>query len=418
MKNSFKLGLYTALSLFTFVSAGSAVAADFAAESYDWTGLYLGVYGGGGAIVDNIEVPPLGGANLNGLGGEGLLGGVLAGYNYQMNNIVFGLQGELGFNDLHSELNVPGLLNIDARQGFVAALSARAGLLLTSDTLAYIIGGYSYSDYKLSSNAFASIKENYDGFHVGGGLETRVGSNTTLRAEYRYTSYSGEDWGAGPLLNIEPSSHTGTVALAYNFGGGSGSNVSAPAVASDGSDWTGLYLGVYGGGGAIVDNIEIPPLAGANLNGLGGEGLLGGLMAGYNYQMDNFVVGLQGEVGFNDLRSELNVPGLLNIDARQGFVAALSARAGWLFTPDAMAYVIGGYSYSDYKLSSNAFSSIKETYDGFHVGGGLEAKVTANTTLRAEYRYASYSGEDWGAGPFLNIEPSSHTGTVGLAYMF
>jgi outer membrane immunogenic protein len=200
----------------TIAGCGWAAAADIAMESPDWTGLYLGVYGGGGAIVNNIEIPPAGGANINGLGGEGVLGGVMAGYNYQMNNIVLGLQGEVGFNDLKSEANLGGF-NAEAKQNFVAALSARAGLLVTPDTLAYIIGGYSHSNYKLTTNVGFSAHENYDGFHVGGGLETKITSNATLRAEYRYTSYSGEDWGSGGVLNIEPSSHTGTIGLAWLF---------------------------------------------------------------------------------------------------------------------------------------------------------------------------------------------------------
>jgi outer membrane immunogenic protein len=38
--------------------------------------------------------------------------------------------------------------------------------------------------------------------------------------------------------------------------------------------------------------------------------------------------------------------------------------------------------------------------------------------VRVEYRYTSYSGEDWGTGGFITVEPSTHTGTVGLAWHF
>ncbi len=386
-------------------------------ESPDWTGLYLGVYGGGGGIVDNIELPGAGPGNANGLGGEGVLGGVMGGYNYQMNNIVLGLQGELGYNDLKSELNF-GPFSASARQGFVAALSARAGLLVTPDTLAYIIGGYSHSDYKAGASGLGSVHEKYHGFHVGGGLETMLTSNITLRAEYRYTSYSGEDWGTGGFLNIEPSSHTGTMGLAYNFGGGHGTPAAAADYAQSDGDWNGLYAGFYGGGGAIVDELKTPLAGGATFNGVGGEGALGGVMAGYNHQINNIVLGLQGEVGYNDLATELNIPAGPSVKARQGLVAALSARAGVLVTPDTLAYIIGGYSHSDYKFTSNFISSQKETYNGFHVGGGLETKIGSNVTLRAEYRYTGYGSEDWGTGGVIKVSPSSHTGTVGLAWQF
>jgi outer membrane immunogenic protein len=90
-------------------------------------------------------------------------------------------------------------------------------MLVTPDTLAYILGGYSHSDYKFTSNFVSSQKETYNGFHVGGGLETKIGSNVTLRAEYRYTGYGSQDWGTGGVIKVSPSSHTGTVGLAWQF---------------------------------------------------------------------------------------------------------------------------------------------------------------------------------------------------------
>ncbi|MBL4758989.1 MAG: hypothetical protein JKY32_15565 [Rhizobiales bacterium] len=41
-------------------------------------------------------------------------------------------------------------------------------------------------------------------------------SNVSARVEYRYTQYAGEDWGTAGFLNIEPSSHTGIIALVWN----------------------------------------------------------------------------------------------------------------------------------------------------------------------------------------------------------
>ena len=144
----------------------------------------------------------------------------MAGYNHQMNNIVFGLQGEVGYNNLRTELSIPGLIDLDAKQGLVASVSARAGLLLTPETLAYIIGGYSYSEYDVDIDLGAgstSFDEKYDGFHIGGGLEAMIGQNATVRVEYRYTDYGGEDWGTGGIVDVSPSTHTGTVGLAWTF---------------------------------------------------------------------------------------------------------------------------------------------------------------------------------------------------------
>jgi outer membrane immunogenic protein len=221
MEQSFKRGVFAAVSTLALALAGSAtaLAADPVREAPNWTGFYLGVYAGGGAVVNEIESSVLGDLDFNGVGGEGLLGSIMAGYNYQMDNFVLGIQGEAGYNDLGTELEIPGLggLDLDAEQGFVAAVSARLGLLVTPETLAYIIGGYSYSEYETDISGLGSFDENFDGFHIGGGLETMIGSNATVRVEYRYTGYSSEDWDTDGAVDVSPSTHTGTVGLAWLF---------------------------------------------------------------------------------------------------------------------------------------------------------------------------------------------------------
>ncbi len=188
-----------------------------------WTGLYVGGYIGAGAMVNNIEIPGLGAGNFNGIGGEGILGGGMVGFNYQIApKFVVGLQGDFGFNDLDTELNIPGVpLTASAGPAYTLSVSGRAGWLATQDTMLYVLGGYSLAKFKakisLGGGSF-SAKQNYDGLHVGGGIETKIAPNLTARLEYRYTQYSGEDWGTGGVLNIEPSVHTAAVGIAWNFG--------------------------------------------------------------------------------------------------------------------------------------------------------------------------------------------------------
>jgi outer membrane immunogenic protein len=222
MEKPFRNSLLAAASALTIiaVSSGAAKGADPIVAGPDWTGFYIGANVGGGAVVNDIEIPPIGDLDFNGIGGEGVLGSVMIGYNHQVNNIVFGLQGEVGYNNLSTELSIGGTDIIEAQQGLVASLSARAGFLMTPETLAYIIGGYSYSEYETEislGGPSTSFDETYDGYHVGGGLETMVGQHATVRVEYRYTAYNGEDWGTGGFIDVAPSIHTGTLGLAWNF---------------------------------------------------------------------------------------------------------------------------------------------------------------------------------------------------------
>lgn len=395
------------------------------AARFGWTGLYLGGYVGAGAMVSNIEVPPFGPGNFNGIGGEGYVGGFMAGYNYQLSEkFVVGVQADVGWADLKSELNVPGFLTASVGPDLVYSISARAGWLPSANTMLYILAGYSHAELEanISIGGFSgSVQQDYKGYHVGTGLETRLSSNLTARVEYRYTQYGGEDWGTGGFLNIEPSTHVGTFGLAWNWFDSTYGATIASATPKR-SSWTGLYVGGNVGGGAMVSNIEVPLLLGLGFNGIGGEGFVGGVTVGYDYQIsDNFVVGIQGDYGVANLETELNIPGFLTASVGPNHVYSFSARAGWLASPDTLLYVIGGYSRAELEasVSIGGFSgSVQQDYKGYHVGGGLETMLTENLSARVEYRFTEYESEDWGTGGFLNIEPSSHVGTIGLSWKF
>src|SRR5579863_9333142 len=92
---------------FLVLSSASVMAADLPMSykspapaivpTYTWTGCYLGVHGGGGAMNDsnsnssNFEGSGNGNNAFHGTGG--IAGGQL-GCNYQMTNVVFGVEGE------------------------------------------------------------------------------------------------------------------------------------------------------------------------------------------------------------------------------------------------------------------------------------------------------------------------------------
>ncbi len=138
-------------------------------------------------------------------------------------------------------------------------------------------------------------------------------------------------------------------------------------------------------------------------------------MVGANWQPTPlWVLGLQGDVGTTGLDTELNIPaaGGNLIDAQPDLTASASVRLGFVPMSATMLYVIGGYSYAHYNVNTSFLGNFDEDYNGFHVGCGIETKLTHHLTGRIEYRYTQYDGEDWGTGGFLNVEPSSHTGTV------
>ena len=396
----------------------------------DWTGFYIGGFVGGGAVNNDIDL--LGGlVEFDGIGGEGFVGGGFAGINYQVApKFVLGVQGEVGKQDLETEFSV-GALDIDAGPTFNAAFSARAGWLANPNTLLYIIGGYSYAEYEVEANLgglSADVDEEFHGFHIGAGLEAKLTDAITARIEYRYTEYDAEDFGTGGIVDVEPSTHTGTLGVAYNFYTG-GNTLITPAADRhrpepevEPASWTGLYIGGFAGGGAVVNELDV--LGGlVNFDGVGGEGAVVGGFVGANYQLgSNFVIGAQVELGVQDLETEVDVPVIAaELEAKPDFNLGVSARFGYLADIDTLIYVIGGYSYAEYETEisiGGASATFDEKYDGFHVGGGIETRLTESLTARVEYRYTEYGDEDWGTGGLVDVEPSTHVGTVGLAWNF
>ena len=214
-------GLFTTMAFLvsTAFAADIYVApaqAQAQASSYSWAGPYAGAYALGGAVVDEITI---GGANVNGVGGEGIGAGIFGGYNFDVGGFILGVEAAVGLEDLQTEASL-GPFALEASPDWTASLSARVGYLLNERAMLYGIGGYSYMsgytvDIVTPGPAF-SFSEDFSGWHLGLGAEAALGNAITARVEYRYTEYSGENWTV-PGLSVEPSSHTGRLGVAYKF---------------------------------------------------------------------------------------------------------------------------------------------------------------------------------------------------------
>ncbi|MGN6470778.1 MAG: outer membrane protein [Rhizobiaceae bacterium] len=400
----FRSILLGAASAVLMSSAGYAAdviqQAPVPAAGFNWSGFYVGVGGGFGAVGYNV-VPIFGE-----FGGGGVFGEVTAGYDYMFTERL--LLG--GFIDAHlgsigpeiKGLAGPGTVKITNQYGFDAG--ARLGYLLNGSTLGYLLGGYTWQQLKFSGTGVPSDHENLDGYVLGVGMETAIGHNWTIKTEYRYSHYSGNIGGE----EIEPVTHTFHIAANYRFG----ANGSGPAIPSPAYDWSGFYLGASVGAGEAVNHASILGLI--DFNGISGDGIFGELNAGYDHDFGGFVAGLMVDGNVSGIRADLG-PSSLKSD--YGF--DVLARLGMKVNPSTLAYVLGGYSWGHFKAPSILGPGTQDwSSSGFSVGGGLETAVSTHTTLGIEYRYAKFADEDFNTGGLFKIEPSSHTVRVGLKYKF
>jgi outer membrane immunogenic protein len=204
----------------------------------NWTGFYGGVAGGGGVAVNNVSTN-FGGASASLTGaGQGLLGSVFAGADYQFApQALVGLMGDFTWTGLQStaSLSAGGAnASISAQANRAWSVMARVGYLPTPATLLYAAAGYAGQNITSTAtafagggSAFASQDNTFHGWTVGPGVETVVTGGWTTRLEYRYSQFQQQQILSG--VGIQPETHTIRAGLAYKFGVGA----SSPSIASE-----------------------------------------------------------------------------------------------------------------------------------------------------------------------------------------
>ncbi|MCY6381994.1 outer membrane protein [Hoeflea prorocentri] len=377
---------------------------------YDWSGFYVGAGGGYGAVVHELSSPIFGGVTFNGIGGEGFFGEITAGYDFQFSNgVVAGVAASGRYGNIGTSLDVFGLnADLNAEYGF--DIVGRLGYTVAPNTLAYVLGGYTWQHFDLSTNFGFGTDWNSGGYVLGLGMEHVLRGKWTLKSEYRYAKYNSQDFFGGGL-SVDPSTHTFHTTLNYRFNGGPSGTTASPV----NYDWTGIKVGLAAGGGAIVHDTD---LFGSiiDFDGFGSEGFLGDINVGYDREIGNgYLIGGVLAARISNMELETTAPGFSNsLQAEYGFDALL--RFGKLFNSRTLAYVIGGYTYEHFDYSTSGGGSADWNLGGYTLGTGMEVAFTDRITGYTEYRFSHFGSEDFGTGGLIEIGPSSHTVRVGAKF--
>ena len=122
------------------------------------------------------------------------------------------------------------------------------------------------------------------------------------------------------------------------------------------------------------------------------SGVIGGAHLGYTWQVNQWVLGLEGEIDGVGL-SKTVVPVFYVSSTTNSFLqGALLGRAGYAFD-NILVYATGGgveaLIKNRYNVVSN-FNALTDERKGWTVGGGIEYAVNNNWSVRAEYRYSNF----------------------------
>lgn len=351
--------------------------------SGSWAGLYYGTsIGGVWGSAKTPEINGQGGDNGNPAGGAA---GGQAGFNVQSGNLVLGIEGDLALSSADESIGPgrPERYDIDA----TGALRAKLGYDL-GGTLIYAAGGLAAANVEITDDSF-SKSATFWGWTVGGGVETKITTKLSLRADYRYSDFAGKtltvDDDAVPL---DITSHQFMVGFNYYLGAGASPlsllSFSAPATA----DWSGLYFG--GVSGFVWADGTHDLLQNDFDGGFKFDGWTAGIRAGHDWQKGAFVYGLVTDFSLSDsgekgqgLDDRLDLE-RIDLD----YLGTIRARAGWAFG-HTLVYATGGAAYAGLELYDDGFSEQKALW-GWTAGGGVETFIAEHQSLSLEYLYADF----------------------------
>jgi outer membrane immunogenic protein len=152
--------------------------------------------------------------------------------------------------------------------------------------------------------------------------------------------------------------------------------------------WQGFYLGGNLGAAFDPNDLSITDLSeeqDLTLKFSNDTEFIGGVQGGYNWQVDNWLLGIEGDVDFAD-----------NIN----FLASVRGRVGWA-TPNWLFYGTGGVAFIDtdthfvvVSADDGPFGFSRGNNDtGFVVGGGIDYKVARNVSIGVEGLFYDF-GDD------------------------
>jgi outer membrane immunogenic protein len=183
-------------------------------------------------------------------------------------------------------------------------------------------------------------------------------------------------------------------------------------------NWTGCYVGAHAGGGLIE------PTFGSLTNGPGAGGLAGGQL-GCNYQMGQFVFGVEGEGAWSGITHQ-NSNTESSATVRNRWDADLALRVGFAIDRGFL-YGKTGAALGSFEFRVSDPSGFSErgqsTLAGLLLGAGLEYGFAPSWTAKLEYDFIAFANReisfDSSVGPFTETDTArKQIVKLGVNYRF
>jgi outer membrane immunogenic protein len=225
----------TLLAAGCVLAAGSASAADLGPyrggsikdapppvayrQPFAWSGFYAGIQAGYAWGTTEASSGPLSGTNQSySYDPDGWVGGGHAGYNWQFQNVVYGIETDIEASSIKGGGTGSLGLKHDTEIGWTGSTRGRLGIAYDR-TLFYATAGVAYGDVKIDKG-FASYSDVRTGWTAGAGIEHAFTDRMTMRFEYRYTDLGSTNFSSSAVNSIDKSEvdfHAIRAGLSFKF---------------------------------------------------------------------------------------------------------------------------------------------------------------------------------------------------------
>jgi outer membrane immunogenic protein len=188
------------------VEAARAAPVSYVAPVYNWTGPYVGLFGGwASGDASSFDV-------------DGGLFGATLGYNWQNGQLVFGLEGDLTWTGIDGSGTCGGVA-CSVENNWLGTVRGRLGLAIDR-FMPYVTAGVAFGEVEANAVGFAGASDTQTGWALGGGVEFAVAPPLTVKLEYLFVNLGDFDCGTacgGTPTNIDFEAHMVRVGLNYRF---------------------------------------------------------------------------------------------------------------------------------------------------------------------------------------------------------
>jgi outer membrane immunogenic protein len=230
--------LFTTVALGALALGSQAMAADLpvkaaplAPPTYDWSGFYVGGFGGYGFGNQNINnsTGPAGFANFTAnFESHGPMAGGEIGYNWMVTrDIMFGLEGDGAWTNIRGNDNFALGWDDANHLKWVGSLRVRSGFTVDR-LLMFFTGGWAVGDIDHTNTnpgfGVDTFSAHRSGLTAGGGIAYAITNNLIGKIEYRYYdlgTYHRDAPTNGALpYTVANTYSTVLLGLDFKFGGG------------------------------------------------------------------------------------------------------------------------------------------------------------------------------------------------------